>query len=45
MANRILRAVVAEVCGRRRIELVGELSVSAGATLSIDGGIEMRVTR
>lgn len=45
MANRILRAVVAEVCGRRRIELVGELSVSAGPTLSIDGGIEMRVTR
>jgi cytochrome P450 len=44
MANRILRTVVAEVCRRRHLDLVGELSVSAGPTLSVDGSIEVRVT-
>lgn len=43
LANRILRLVVGEVCSRRRLELAGELSVSAGPTLSLDDGIDLRV--
>jgi cytochrome P450 len=45
LANRILRLVVAVVCIRRRFETVGEVSVSAGPTLSLDGGVELHTRR
>jgi cytochrome P450 len=44
MANQILRLVVAVVCSRRRFETVETVSVSAGPTLSLDGGVELRVS-
>jgi cytochrome P450 len=43
LAMRILQRVVAEVCTRRRLELVGDISVSAGPTLSLRDGIAVRV--
>lgn len=43
MANQVLRLVVAEVCRRRTLETVDGVSVAAGPTLSIDGGIDVRV--
>jgi cytochrome P450 len=43
LADQTLRTVVATVCRRRRLGLVGELSVTAGPTLALDGGVELRV--
>jgi cytochrome P450 len=45
LANRILRLVVAVVCIRRRFETVGAVSVAAGPTLSLDGGVELHTRR
>lgn len=45
LADQVLRLVVAVVCQRRRLELVGELSVSAGPTLSLDGELELDAPR
>jgi cytochrome P450 len=39
LARQTLRLVVAVVCQRRRLETVDALSVSAGPTLSLDGGV------
>jgi cytochrome P450 len=42
LARQTLRLVVAVVCQRRRLETVDALSVSAGPTLSLDGGVTVR---
>ena len=42
LADQTLRLVVADVCQRRRLARVGALSVSAGPTLSLDGGVSVR---
>jgi len=41
LADQLLRLVVAVVCQRRRLELAGPLSVSAGPTLALDDGLEL----
>lgn len=42
LADQTLRLVLAVVCSRRRLDLVGDLSVAAGPTLSLDGGVTLR---
>jgi cytochrome P450 len=43
MADRLLRTAVAAVCRRRRLRPVDTLTVSAGPTLALDGGLAVRV--
>jgi cytochrome P450 len=45
LAEQTLRLVLAVVCQSRRLELVGDLSVAAGPTLSLDGGVRLRAHR
>jgi len=44
LADQTLRLVVATVCQRRQLASTDSLSVSAGPTLSLDGGVELRAT-
>ena len=43
MADRLLRTAVAAVCRRRRLTAEDTLTVSAGPTLALDGGLAVRV--
>ncbi len=43
LADQTLRLIVAVVCRRRRLDAVDSLSVSAGPTLSLDDGLDVRV--
>jgi len=45
MADLTLRLAIAVVCQHRQITLSGSLSVSAGATLSVDNSLELRAVR
>lgn len=44
MAEQLLTTVTAIVCRRRRLELVGSLSVAAGPTLALEDGVELRAS-
>jgi cytochrome P450 len=45
LARQTMRLVVAVVCQHRRLESADAPSVSAGPTLSLDGGVELRAHR
>jgi hypothetical protein len=45
LADQTLRLVLATVCQSRRLEPVGGLSVAAGPTLSLEGGVTVRAHR
>jgi cytochrome P450 len=45
LADQTLRLVLAVICRRRRLEPVDGISVAAGPTLSLDGGVTLRAHR
>ena len=45
LADQLLKLAVAVVCQRRRLAVSGTLSVAAGPTLALDGGLEIDAPR